>query len=104
MVTITKTFNNLMKLFLHNNSGHQQLLNIFIPIIGVPTPIAIFDGLQSSQLGPNMDLVPIDLEMEQIHLINELKQFHCIDQKPLIQLFSIPHLEHVEAWAIPIIV
>jgi hypothetical protein len=51
----------------------------FIPIISVPTPIAIFDGLQSSQLGPNMDLVPINLEMEQIHLINELKQLHCID-------------------------
>jgi hypothetical protein len=93
-----------MKLYLHDNNGHQQLLDIFIPIIGVPTPITFFYGLQSSQPSPNMDLVPINTKIEQIHLINKLKQLCYIDWKPSNQSISMSHLEHVEAWAIPTIV
>jgi hypothetical protein len=42
--------------------------------------------------------------MEQLHLLNMLKQLRHINQRPSNQSIFIPHLEHVEPKTTPIIV
>jgi hypothetical protein len=60
--------------------------------------------LQNHQPNPNINLVTIDLEMEQIQLTNKLEQLHHINHKPSNQLISMPHLECIELQATPTIV
>jgi hypothetical protein len=49
-------------------------------------------------------LVPTNLEMEQLHLLNRLEQLRHIDWKSSNQLVSIPHLEPIEPIATSIVV
>jgi hypothetical protein len=67
----------------------------------VPTPIVIFVGLQNHQPNPNIDLVTISLEMEQIQFTNKLEQLHHFNRKPSNQLISMPQLECIEPQATP---
>ncbi len=49
-------------------------------------------------------MVPINLEMEQLHLLNRLEQLCHVNQKPSNQLVSIPHVQLVKPRATPTIV
>ncbi len=69
----------------------------------VPTPTIVFVGLQNHKPNPNIDMVAIDLEMEQIQLINKLEQLHHNNRKLSNQLTSMPHLECIEPQVTPTI-
>jgi hypothetical protein len=46
-------------------------------------------------------LVPINLEMEWLHLLNKLEQLHHVDRRLFNQSIFIPHVEHVKPKATP---
>jgi len=71
--------------------------------MGAPTPIAIFVGFQKQPPNTIINLVPINLKMEQLQLLNKLEQLYRIDQRPSNQSVSIPNLQPIEPQAKPMI-
>jgi len=76
----------------------------YLPRKGTPTSIVTFAGFQNQPSNTNINLVPINLKMEWLHLLNRLEQLHHINLRPSNQLVSISNLKHVELWAISTIV
>jgi len=74
------------------------------PKINAFTPITTSSGFQNETPHTNIHLVPTNLEMEQLHLLNRLEQFHHIARRLFNQLVSIPHVKPIEPRATPIIV
>jgi hypothetical protein len=71
-----------------------------LPKTSASTPIATSIGFENHP-NTNINLVPINLEMEWLHLLNRLEKLCHIDQKSCNQSVFIPHLEHVEPQATP---
>ncbi len=75
-----------------------------LPITNPSTPITTFVGFQNQPSHTNIHLVSINLKMERLHLFNRLEQLHLLDQIPSNQSIFIPHVEHVEPKATPIVI
>jgi len=70
---------------------------------GASTPITS-TSFKNQPPHTNINLVPTNLEMERLHLLNKLEQLHHINQRQSNQSISIPHLKHVEPKAAPTVV
>jgi hypothetical protein len=77
---------------------------LLLPRTNAPTPIATFVNFQNQPLITNINLVPINSNVERLQLLKKLKQLRHIDQRPSIQSVSIPDLKHVEPQTRPTIV
>jgi hypothetical protein len=75
-----------------------------LPKIVTSTLITTYVGFQNHTSNTNINLALINLEMEQLHLLNGLEQFHHIHQRSSNQSISIPHFELVEPKATPTVV
>jgi hypothetical protein len=75
-----------------------------LPKISAFTPITISIGFQNRPPHTNINLVSINSEMEQFHLLNRLEQLCHINRKSSNQSISIPYLEPIEPKATPTIV
>jgi hypothetical protein len=78
-------------------------LGYYLPRRGTPTLIITSISFQNQPPNTNINLVPTNLEMEQLHLLNKLEHLHHINQKPSNQSVSIPNLEPIEPRARPTI-
>jgi hypothetical protein len=72
---------------------------INLPKTNASTPIITYANFQNQPSHTNIHLVPTNLEMKRLHLVNRLEQLCHVNQ-----LVSIPHVEHVESIATPKIV
>jgi hypothetical protein len=54
-------------------------LGYYLHRIGAPTPIATSIGFQNQPLFININLVPINLEVERLQLLNKFEQLHQVD-------------------------
>ncbi len=71
---------------------------------GAPTSITTFASFQNQPPNTNINLVPTNSEMEQLHLLNKLEWFHHINWRPSNQSISIPNLKPIEPQTRPTIV
>jgi hypothetical protein len=92
-----------MNLFIHFDaivSAKQPwwyaTLGYYLTKISACAPIVTSFGFQNQSLITNINLVPTNLEVEQLQLFNRLEQLRPINQRPSNQSISIPNLEHVE--------
>jgi hypothetical protein len=62
-----------------------------LPRTDVSTPITTFVGFQNQPPHTNINLVPTNLKMERLHLLNMLEELCHINIRPSNQLVYIPH-------------
>ncbi len=78
MMTIMNLFSHLMRLY---QPWRFVTLGYNLPRTSASTTITTFIGFQNQLSHTNIHLVPTNLEMERLHLLNKLEQLRHVEQR-----------------------
>ncbi len=100
---VATLFNCLMRSYLFNNLGDlQPQVTIYLKLVHIhQLHLLVFKNQPSHT---NIHLVPINLKIKQLHLLNRLEELCHVFQKPSNQSIFIPHVELIEPRTTPIVV